>query len=626
MIFAHPEAAWGLLLALPIILFHIRRKRPIPEIAVYLPLWRSVLETQRQRAGWRFLRDAIPLLLSLILLAAIVTALAGPKASPPAVIGPPAWVCLLDASPSMTATDAPDHRARWMAGRDTLRKFVATVPPGVPVGVAALGRGLEWKLHPSFDRETVLRALDGIQPGGAFGADLAEMIPALRASTGRIGLAIATDGVGLDGIETVRNDPDIRWYRCGSEAANIALTGVAIEPLRGSPAATVTVSSRNHGPTDRRVPVSVKVRGAVVATGLLECPARAPATLLLTIPLASPAVLSVELSTGDPFPLDDRFDGPAFPAPPVPILIVAREGTPGAFLQAGIAALGPVIDAARSGVCPPERLESALRDLPPDAIVIFDGTAPSSALPRGRYLFFGSEGEHVPVTARRVLDRPLVWQWDRTHPVWGGTDLADLRLKRATVFEPAASESVLIETTEGPIALAGAGPAGRFVALGFAPEQSNFPLLVAFPVFLRHAIDWLSGPSADAAPRLALGTPLSAPGPVEPGEVAVHRLFPPDPPLELAGVRPRADGTWSAPPPPTPGLYECQTANRRWGIVVEMGDSPESRIAPAALPEPSPGAPAPPEPASDRLALLAACGAVLVAAAEWAVFHRWPGV
>jgi hypothetical protein len=97
----------------------------------------------------------------------------------------------------------------------------------------------------------------------------------------------------------------------------------------------------------------------------------------------------------------------------------------------------------------------------------------------------------------RPVSRSVVTSWDQSHALSAGVAWRDLRLESAQIAEADASAVVVAARPAGGSSVAGAlvvaGRArARWVAVGFALQESNFPLQPGFPVFLGTALDWLT--------------------------------------------------------------------------------------------------------------------------------------
>jgi hypothetical protein len=75
--------------------------------------------------------------------------------------------------------------------------------------------------------------------------------------------------------------------------------------------------------------------------------------------------------------------------------------------------------------------------------------------------------------------------------------LEDLVVGRAQRLE-AGRAHTLVESEEDSLILAGEAPQ-RWLLVAFALEESNFPLMAGFPIFLSNALTWLAGePTAES--------------------------------------------------------------------------------------------------------------------------------
>jgi hypothetical protein len=77
-----------------------------------------------------------------------------------------------------------------------------------------------------------------------------------------------------------------------------------------------------------------------------------------------------------------------------------------------------------------------------------------------------------------------------------GFDFADVYAAKVLKLEPAWDWEVLVEGTDGPLAVAsrdGDGRGGAYVVVAFEPADSNWPLKHSFPLFLARSLEWLRG-------------------------------------------------------------------------------------------------------------------------------------
>jgi len=132
--------------------------------------------------------------------------------------------------------------------------------------------------------------------------------------------------------------------------------------------------------------------------------------------------------------------------------------------------------------------------------VILDGHAPTQLPPASvALLYFNPLGEHSPFQIRSRAAHPRVVAIDERHPIMHGLVLSDTNFDDAAIFllDPGRGDAALVTTDKGPIAAAGRIAGRRVVACGFDLSTTDFPMRVAFPMFLLNALDWLE----ERAPR-----------------------------------------------------------------------------------------------------------------------------
>ena len=142
------------------------------------------------------------------------------------------------------------------------------------------------------------------------------------------------------------------------------------------------------------------------------------------------------------------------------------------------------------------RAPADLSALPPADAYVFDGDAPRSPPAAGALLF---RPPAVPWlgTSWQPVGRAVATNWDNSHPLAAGVDWGGLRLENARVMQPEAAAAVVSAglargaDNGGAVIVAGRARA-RWVAVGFALQDSNFPLQPGFPIFLGTALSWLT--------------------------------------------------------------------------------------------------------------------------------------
>ena len=159
------------LLALPVLALYMLRLRRKDALVSSTMLWHALLRDRQANTPWQKLRRNILLLVQLLLLALLVLALARP-AIPTPLIASGSIVVLLDASASMSATDAAP--TRFAAARLETQKLLQGLSDQAVLAVILVDHQprllAQARGSATAERQAALQALEQAQPS-ATGAD-----------------------------------------------------------------------------------------------------------------------------------------------------------------------------------------------------------------------------------------------------------------------------------------------------------------------------------------------------------------------------------------------------------------------------------------------------------------------
>lgn len=142
-------------------------------------------------------------------------------------------------------------------------------------------------------------------------------------------------------------------------------------------------------------------------------------------------------------------------------------------------------------------------------LTVFSGEAPMRIRETGFALYLGASGPNLPVLTGTSLKMFGFDEFARDSRLFRFFDPYETLALKGVSLIPGASDRVLARSGDNPILVLGERPEGRFLALGFAPEDSDFVLRPAFPLFVRGAFEELFGPDDEGfVPAVAPGQPL----------------------------------------------------------------------------------------------------------------------
>lgn len=599
-----PLAALVLLavVAAAIVAAYLLRQRRRRVVVASTLLWRRVATGARLRQ--ERLRWWVSLLLALAIGLGIALALTRPEVA--AIAGTAQRVVLvLDNAPSMAARTR-DGASRWRHAVAQAREIVASA--GAASEFMVLDTMGQTAIPDFVLADEALVQLARLAPA-ATGSARMPFVPAASPADPPHDVLLFTDGVAaLDVPRTV-------GVRSVFEpAANVALTAFEARAQPHDPARYEAVAQMlNASPDDRRVTLELAGAGGFAATRELDLPAGQSAVAVFDVSAFAGGALKARVrSPDDAFALDDEAYAVVAPRRVRKVLLVTA-GNP--RLEQALKLLPAVVVAV---VRPEDQATAPVGDPSqnkPD-LYVFDGWAPREA-PPGSVLAFGAP--NVPWLGAASIDaaKPTITQWDRSHPLAQDVAWREVRIRRATLAEPAGSverSAVVLARGAGEGALISAGgTTRRWIRVGFALADSNLPYQAGFPIFLRHAIDWLDPRPAPLVHGL---------GAVElpwPGATVVDAERRPLAVL-TAGATTRFDA-------PAPGVYTASQGGVDHVVIVNALDPQRSEINRSRFAGAVAMAPAQPRrrPLSNAepwLLLIAAAAVLLVI--EWLSFtRRW---
>jgi Ca-activated chloride channel family protein len=477
MSFGAPWAFAGLALAIPLVLAHLRRRRPRVRDVPSLLAWRrsqAPVGASTRRLG----RPAHPWLLALQLLALVlfVVALAKPQAGGNAP--GPTRAFVVDDSIWMGTSEGGG--TRMDAARSTLDEELGALPGGERV--ALILAGAESRLLYEGDAGDAGAAVAKIRP--SFGpADLGAAL--------RLAARLPRDG---GGVELLRAPETLPPRILGGEGAfgervvgkRMADLGIAEPSARclGGGRCELFARVESSGDAPREAEVEVLAGARRLSAQTVRVPAAGSSPVAFNAPAG--AHLEVALAGADPLPADDRayVDVPA--AEPLRVTLVGERQDAEPLARALLAVPGAKVTL---------RTRADLR--PADAagaeLLVIDGGPPKRAVPGGVPAVLRVDPPRLPGGS---VDGPLTrGRLSGTDPgaaVLDGVDLGSLTIGgegghrltlppwlRAVAWAPG-----------GPLLALGTHRGSREAVLAFDPSASNLPQLASFPRLIENLVAW----------------------------------------------------------------------------------------------------------------------------------------
>jgi hypothetical protein len=541
-----------LLLAIPILLLHMRRTRTV--LTSSLLLWRGVSGRQQARRSWQRPPLSAALLLQLLALALAALILARPVT---ADSNPQHLLLLLDAS------GGPAQESRFAASLQQAARLTRE---------HAAHEGALWSLILVTDQPRwlaarwpatadALSALEAeLQPGGGT-ADWPEAARLARtilneAETSRV--VLLGSPAGQRPVAAALPEADVTALG-GSAPPAVSFAAARLEqledsaqggPLRVSGELTGNSTSALLSATFTAAPLPGQAAATPVAIGQLEVGLAAgdsglprgefqwqlelPAAGVLT--LAATALHQAGTGSGGAdheasFVLHEeplRFE----------VLYVGPGNPP---LQQALQAL-------------PQVGLTEMTSLPADSsgygLVILDGvTVPAE--PQASTLWLGSARTRGAPEAQPASTAVTGWQAD--HPLAEGQQWSALTIGSAFGSEVLPGAAVLLSGSAGPLIQARATAGGHQLWISFDLAASDWPAHAGFPLFIRNLIRWIEPAAGQLVPAgCSVGRTCSLPAFVRSGQLLDPAGQPVSlPQLELAGTSitaqhftPQRAGTW----------------------------------------------------------------------------------
>jgi uncharacterized membrane protein len=567
MTFLNP-AGLLFLLAIPVVIvFHLLKIRRQQVAVSSTLLWADSLRDQQASAPFRRLKPNLLLLLQLLTILVLALTLAKPVRTVLAS-GYERNVFILDVSASMQGRDV--RGSRFAAAQQAALAAAEGLRPGQRAMVIESGQEARVLVPFTEDRRALRQAIQALQPLDVSGR-LTEAFRLAQANL-LVGGGQAAVEVFTDGAFELSSLPDlgptvIHWRRYGQQGRNIGITAFEVRKTYfGSFDYQAFISVANYSRDSATFELTLTLDGRPLKTERVNLDPEVKRSIVLPFTHDGGGILRAEINAEDDLAADNHAVA-VIPTPhPVRVLLVSQGN---AFLEKALAA-DPQIQ-VETGT-----MEQFAKAGEYDVVIL--DSVPVKTVHAGRYLFINTLPEGTSLKLQGRVEDPPIIDWERTHPVLRYLDLSKVIVQEAMRVRPMGGGRALVESNLTPLIYALDEGGLKAIFVGFDLYRTDFPLRVAFPLFVSNALRWLY-PSQleDAGLQLSTGQPLATSVPAGSGQATVV-----DPTGKTHRLRPDADGRLSFVETTHAGIYTVKAGTWEQRFAVNLLDEGESNIAPRA--------------------------------------------
>ncbi|WP_438032284.1 vWA domain-containing protein [Sorangium sp. So ce204] len=482
----------GALAGAVVVVFYILKLRRRPVAVPFSRIWERILRDKEATSLFSQLKRLLSLLLQLALLALLLLALGDPRPQANLVEGRNI-VVLIDASASMQAIDVAPSRIEL--AKEEVRKMVRGLSGSDRMLLAQMDAAITPLSTLTGEISELEAAVAAVRPTDA----TADFARALRFASDTLSglpspeVIVVSDGAlgePTDAGGHVRlGDIKLSYLPVGKGSRNAAITEFSVRryPLDKS---RYEVMLEVTNTSDEPLDLELSLLGDGQLTDLTRIRLKPKEKLPRFYPNLSGASKTLEAKlaladgSSDDLPADNRAYALLPERRRARVQVVSAGNM---FLEAALL-LDEYLDVT---FVDPQRYPAASSF----DVTIFDGVAPSVAPGSGSLLYLNPTGTSVPFeVGKEVLDDDPNYrlgfdELDAKHPLLRYTALSDVNVARAHVLKGNKEDRVVGRSYKGPLLLEGRRSGVKFVALGFDVRESDFPLRIAWPLFLLNAIN-----------------------------------------------------------------------------------------------------------------------------------------
>ncbi|MBV9897484.1 MAG: BatA and WFA domain-containing protein [Chloroflexi bacterium] len=485
-----------------IVIFYLLKVRRHNEEVSSTFLWHDLIRDVAAHEPLQRLKWSVLLLLQLFALALITVAVARPFSEQ---IGqkPIQAILVLDASASMQANDV--QPSRFDRAVQDARRTVASLPENSVATLIVVTAHPQVLVAATADRQQVDRVLANARPSSAV-ENMQEALLLARSLGGDPNsrrIYVFTDGAFTLSPDLPEDLGPVEVDKVGMNAANLAVTVVSARPdLQDNRRQQVFARTQNFSDSPAHAVLTMSADGEEIERRPVDlAPNGTSEQVFNDLPpgarWASVSITAVDAE--DNLPLDDSAFAALANRKAAQVLLVTRGDS---FLEKVLTLL-PNVELYRISV---ERYLSVEADR--FDIVVFDNYLPP-LLPPGNLLVIDppSRGAYPAIGS---ADRPRVATWDHEDPILDFVDVRDLTVQRAVKLEVPHWAKALISAEDGtPLLLVGQDGEHKVAILPFELQQSNLPLIPAFPILMANLANYLSPPGVVQSAQIQPDDPES---------------------------------------------------------------------------------------------------------------------
>ncbi|MCL4509124.1 MAG: BatA domain-containing protein [Chloroflexi bacterium] len=484
MSFLAPLAFLFLGLVPVLVVLYLLKVRRQDQVVGSTFLWRRLTRDVTAHEPWQRLRWSPLLLLQLVVLLLLVVALARPALQFRAQSAG-FEVLVVSVGASTGATDV--RPTRFAVMKATAQQIIDRLPAGSGGALIAAGATPLTLVGDATQRSQLTAALDRLSPAISSVDMRAAIVLAVSLAQGHANsrIDVVSDGV----FKSLTNLPDtsipIHFERIAGQGNNEGVTALSARPQPALPERlAVFVRVNNYGTSSPSNRLTLLADGKSLDTQVVTAkPGSSQDFVFNNVPRTT-KVVTASLSRSDALEADNQASLVLQQQVPPRVLLVT---TGNRFLLTALHFLPVNLF---------EATPQQLGEINPDLydVIVFDGTVPP-ILPHGNFLFVDPPNSPL-IQSDGLVPVQAITNAESGNALLSNVDLRALQVRQAEHISVPSWAQTVVSDNSIPILLEGQAQGHRIVVLPFALQQSNLPLLPAFPILISNIIASLA-PTSD---------------------------------------------------------------------------------------------------------------------------------